>query len=262
MQGSEVTVPDLTDMTQQNAESALTDQKLKVGQIQKMANNRYDSGHVISSTPKKGQSVKSGSTVDLLISTGQKKYKIKDYTDQAYSDVSRTLRQKGLTVKRQYENSDTVAAGLIMDQDIDAGKSVVPSKTTITLTVSSGKPSFALRNLSDYTQQAVQDYAAEAGLTVSFTEEYSNSIQAGLVIRQSPGSGTTMQAGDHISVVLSSGPRETVEKPVAPSSSSVSETTSSSESSSSESSSSSAESSQSSSSSSSSASAATERNAK
>lgn len=224
IQGSEVSVPDLTDMTQQNAEDVLTDKNLKVGTIQKTASNQYDSGHVIRSTPVKGLRVKSGSTVDLTVSTGQKKYRIKDYTDQVYSDVSRQLRQKGLTVKRKYQSSTTVDAGTILNQSIDAGKNVVPSKTTITLTVSSGKPTFAVRDLSDYTQQAVQDYAAEAGLMVTFSEEYSTSIQTGLVIRQSPASGTMVQAGDRLNVVLSKGPRAPVVQP----SESVSETPSSS----------------------------------
>ena len=93
----------------------------------------------------------------------------------------------------------------ILDQSIAAGEKVVPSKTTITLTVSSGKPSITLRNLSNYTKQAVQDYVDDVGLTVTFSEDYSNTIDEGLVISQSPGSGASIQEGANINVVLSKG---------------------------------------------------------
>ncbi|BCX30051.1 protein kinase [Latilactobacillus curvatus] len=205
MQGSEVTVPDVTDMTQENATAALTADKLKVGKIQKTTSNKYSKGHVILSTPGKGMHVKSGSTVDLTISTGRKKYEIEDYTDKPFTDVSTLLKQKGLTVVRKYQSSRSVASGLILDQSIAAGEKVVPSKTTITLTVSSGKPSITLRNLSNYTKQAVQDYVDDVGLTVTFSEDYSNTIDEGLVISQSPGSGASIQEGANINVVLSKG---------------------------------------------------------
>lgn len=205
MQGSEVTVPDVTDMTQENATAALTGDKLKVGKIQKTTSNKYSKGHVILSTPGKGMHVKSGSTVDLTISTGRKKYEIEDYTDKPFTDVSTLLKQKGLTVVRKYQSSRSVASGLILDQSIAAGEKVVPSKTTITLTVSSGKPSITLRNLSNYTKQAVQDYVDDVGLTVTFSEDYSNTIDEGLVISQSPGSGASIQEGANINVVLSKG---------------------------------------------------------
>ncbi|WP_424349764.1 Stk1 family PASTA domain-containing Ser/Thr kinase [Latilactobacillus sp. 5-91] len=207
VQGSEVTVPDLTDMTQQNAESALTDKKLKVGTVQKTTSQKYSKGHVIRTTPKAGLSVKSRSTVNLIVSSGRQKFEIKDYTNQGYSEVRDALKDKGLTVKRKYQSSTEVSPGLIIDQSIAAGKKVVPSKTTITLTVSSGKPGFALHNLSNYTKQGIQEYAAQNGLTVIFSEEYSSSISEGMVISQSPASGTMVQEGDSVSVILSKGER-------------------------------------------------------
>ena len=115
------------------------------------------------------------------------------------------IETKGLTVVRKYQSSRSVASGLVLDQSIAAGEKVVPSKTTITLTVSSGKPSITLRNLSNYTKQAVQDYVDDVGLTVTFSEDYSNTIDEGLVISQSPGSGASIQEGANINVVLSKG---------------------------------------------------------
>ena len=241
VQGSDVTVPDLTDMTQQNAESALTDKKLKVGTVQKTTSQKYSKGHVIRTTPKAGLSVKSRSTVDLIVSSGRQKFEIKDYTNQDYNDVQEALKAKGFSVKRKYQSSTEVSPGLIIDQSIAAGKKVVPSKTTITLTVSSGKPSFALHNLSNYTKQGIQAYAAQNGLTVSFSEEYSASISEGMVISQSPASGTMVQEGDSVSVILSKGERPVEHNSVETSSSnsnaesSASESSQSSESSASES---------------------------
>ncbi|KRM23976.1 Stk1 family PASTA domain-containing Ser/Thr kinase [Latilactobacillus graminis] len=205
MQGSEVTVPDVTDMTQENAVSALAAEKLKVGQIRKTTSNKYSKGHVILSTPDKGMHVKSGSTVDLTVSTGRKKYQIKDYTDKVFTDINKMLSKKGLTVVRRYQSSRSVEPGVILSQNIAAGKKVVPSKTTIILTVSSGKPNITLENLSNYTKQAVQEYVANVGLTASFSEDYSNTVDEGLVISQSPGSGAAVQEGTNVNIVLSKG---------------------------------------------------------
>ncbi|WP_179395588.1 Stk1 family PASTA domain-containing Ser/Thr kinase [Lacticaseibacillus absianus] len=202
----DATVPDLRGMTRTQAVGALTNADLELGSVTRKASESVDKDHVISSDPGQAASVKSGSKVDLVLSSGPKRYTLKDYVGLDYVDVAGDLRDRGFTVKKKEESSDTVAAGEIMAQSLDAGKKVVVKGTTITLTVSSGTKTFAMANLSNQTKAQVEAYAENHGLTLTFNDaDYSDSVASGNVVDQSPSAGTDMSKGDTLRVTLSKG---------------------------------------------------------
>ncbi len=134
---ADVKVPDVIGMTQADATTKLTDSKLNVGTVKKSASSKYAKGEVMVTTPEAGDSVKSDSDVDLVISSGVKKVKVDDYEGDVYADVAAELRAQGFTVKKRTVTRDSADAfsGQILSQSIKAGKKVVPGETTIKLTV-------------------------------------------------------------------------------------------------------------------------------
>ncbi|ERL65580.1 Stk1 family PASTA domain-containing Ser/Thr kinase [Schleiferilactobacillus shenzhenensis] len=205
----DVKVPDLAGLTQEQAETTLKNADLTIGTVEKEYSSSVAKGDVIRSIPARGQVIKQGNTINLVVSRGKKGYKLGEYVGDAYATVAERLRAQKITVKREYANSADVAPGEIMRQSPKAGKTVIPGSDTVTLTVSRGKKQIVLRDLSNYTKKSVQDYADENGLNVTFHQGYSDTVTAGLVMSQDPAAGTSVTADTNIVVVLSQGAKPT-----------------------------------------------------
>lgn len=204
----EVTIPDLSGMTESQAERELTKLKLKVGKITEEANEKIAEGKVIRSDPKEDKEVKENSAVDLFISSGKKTVKFGNYVGDNYQEVKAKLVRQGYKVNYTEESSDSVTSGSIISQDLDSDSEVIPSETTVSFVVSSGEQGQTLIDFAGYSKKGVQDYATSLGLKVTFTEEFSDEITTGQVISQEPKAGSTVYSGNSISAVISKGPKE------------------------------------------------------
>ncbi|WP_035452454.1 Stk1 family PASTA domain-containing Ser/Thr kinase [Agrilactobacillus composti] len=203
----DVTIPDLSGMSQTQAESTLGDNHLQVGDVAQQHDDNVQKNRVIKTIPNKGMVVKENSRVGLLISLGPKKIEVANYVGKNYTDVAKTLKKLGFTVRKTTVTSNDYAAGQITKQDVPDGKKVIPRDTIITFTVSTGEAVINMRDLTNYTQKSVQDYANENGLNVSFSSAYSDTVEKGLVISQSPSAGTPISREANIKVSLSLGKR-------------------------------------------------------
>ena len=203
----EVTIPDLSGMTESQAERELTKLKLKVGKITEEANEKIAEGKVIRSDPKEDKGVKENSAVDLFISSGKKTVKFGNYVGDNYQEVKAKLVRQGYKVDYTEESSDSVTSGSIISQDLDSDSEVIPSETTVSFVISSGEQGQTLIDFAGYSKKGVQDYATSLGLKVTFTEEFSDEITTGQVISQEPKAGSTVYSGNSISAVISKGPK-------------------------------------------------------
>lgn len=204
----EVEVPSLAGLTESEAASALAERNLVIGEVTEQNSEEVEGGLVIRSSPDSGATLREGATVNLYISIGQELFELEDYEGQGYEDVRAQLTTQGFTVESEEENSDTIEAGSIIDQDIEPGEEVIPGDTVITFTVSTGRESFELRDLSGFSEAGVDAYVEEIGLSVSSTSEPSDEVPEGQVISQSPEPGTTVYSDSRISLVYSTGPEE------------------------------------------------------
>ena len=204
----DVTVPNLTDMTENEATKALSEKQLLLGEVTEEENNDIEEGHIIKSKPKAGLSVKENTLIDIVISSGKITVKFLDYTGKSYEEVSAKLIEQNFTVEREDQSSDTIAPGLIISQDIDEDEEVSPEETTVKFVVSTGQAGFEMRDLSGYSEKSVKDYVNDNGLNVTITKEYSKEVANGQVLSQDPGQGTILYPGANISVVISQGPEE------------------------------------------------------
>ena len=134
-----LTVPDLTNKTQADAEQALT----SIGLLVLVDNTRFSdeiaSGNVITTNPGAGSSVHEGDTITLYISQGQNSQQVQvpDTQGKYKDDAVTILSNSGLYVYVASEPSDTVAENLVIRHDIPPGSSV-QTGSAITITVSTG----------------------------------------------------------------------------------------------------------------------------
>ncbi|KRL93080.1 Stk1 family PASTA domain-containing Ser/Thr kinase [Levilactobacillus hammesii] len=198
-------VPNVVGDKEAAARSALVTAKLKVGTVHKTASDKVKVHRVVRTEPRSGTQLKQKTVVDLWISTGPKRYKLANYQGDSYASTAAKLEALGFTVRRESVHSTSVPAGKIMQQSTAAGSNVVPSKTTLTFTVSTGSETVTLADLTNKTKRQAQNYATDHNLNLAFQYAYSNDVDKGRVIRQSPGEGAVVQEGDEITLTMSRG---------------------------------------------------------
>lgn len=131
-----VNVPPVVGTTESNATSSLSALKL-------IPNKTYDysddipAGEVISQNPEAGTTVEEGTTVTLVISQGKKSVTVPAVKGMEADAGKAELENAGLVAEIKEEFSDSVAAGLIIDQSVAEGKTV-STGTVVTITVSKG----------------------------------------------------------------------------------------------------------------------------
>lgn len=214
----EVKVPDVAGMELEDAVEELEKLGFVIGETKEVPDEEIEEGFIVRTDPKAGKLVKEGTLIDLFQSKGKEKFELLDYTGQSYADVFELLKDDFKHIIKNEVNDDTVPAGEIMEQSIEAGKEVVPEDTILEFTVSLGPVIVKLKDLTGYNEKGLEEYAASVGLFIDSTKtEYHDTIAEGLVISQDPKAGTELKKGDKVSVVLSKGkkvipPKDVVEE--------------------------------------------------
>lgn len=210
-----VNVPDVSGKEYDDAVLALVDAGLEVGETIETPDEEFKEGEVIKTSPKAGREVKKGSVIDIYLSTGEEKFVMSDYTGRPYEDILTLLNDEDFKEIRKEMVTSDEEPGTIIEQDPSPGSEVVPSETTVTFTVSQGAERITLRDLRGYNKKGLESYEESTGLTIdSSAEEYSNEVDAGLVISQEPAAGTELKKGDTVKVVISKGEKEIPPKTV------------------------------------------------
>ncbi len=120
-------------------------------------------------------------------------------------EAKKKLNEQGLGYKASNQSSTTVEAGLVIQQQTRAG-TMVEKNSTIIVVVSIGPESVTIPNVVGYKQAEATVAIENLGLTVgSVQEEYSDTQEAGKVIRLDPEIGSSVAPGTKITIVVSKG---------------------------------------------------------
>ena len=153
-----LTVPDLTNRTQEDAEQAIRSMGLQVSVDNTRYSDSVEAGRVITTNPGAGSSVHEGDMISLYISQGEdiQSIKVPDTQGKYKDDAVTMLTNSGLYVYVASEPSDTVPENLVIRQDPAPGSSV-KTGSSITITVSTGPENAVVLNPGEGQNQAVQD---------------------------------------------------------------------------------------------------------
>ncbi|WP_099974906.1 Stk1 family PASTA domain-containing Ser/Thr kinase [Lactobacillus terrae] len=205
----ETSIPDIQNLTLKQSKVMLSASNLKVGQVQKENSDTIEAGHVIKTIPAKGVKLKNNSSVDLIVSLGAKFYKMPNLVGKDYDDVSDNLTKRGFKIKKKYVTTLEYNAGEIVKQSIKSGTKVKPKDKSLTITIakSSAKTveTITLKNLVGSTLSSAQSYAEYAGINLNVTYDYSDTVENGTIISQSPSANATINQGSTVTVVVSKG---------------------------------------------------------
>jgi beta-lactam-binding protein with PASTA domain len=206
-ESKKIKVPRVVDLTEAQAKRAIIDADLKVGAIENKSSDTIADDHVISENPVAGTFVSRDSKVNLVISEG-KKVTVPELVGLNLGKAKTKIVEADLNVGAISEQfSTTVAADHVIGQDPEAGKRE-KRHTRVDLVVSKGPPKTGVTvpNVVGLTQTAASTAITGAGLTVgTVTTQSSATVAAGLVISESPVSGTSVASGSAVNFVVSSG---------------------------------------------------------
>ena len=135
---AQVTVPDLSNTTPEEAEAELAKYKLTGKSGNSEPSDDVEVGHVCRQSPNAGTSAKAGDTITYYLSSGPNEVEVPNVSGYSENNAKSALKSAGFTnVSVVYENSDTVTSGLVVRTDPSAGTKTAANQT-ITVTVSSG----------------------------------------------------------------------------------------------------------------------------
>ncbi len=222
-QVQQVAVPQVIGDTEEVATNKLEGQQLEVEVERVKGPDDSSVGEVTNQDPPAGQQVEVGSTVVVEVNVGPDQAEIPgNLVGVSLQEAREALADAGFTnirsVEAQQEPADARAAE-VLDVDPSAG-SEVALDTEITLTVATGQA-----EVPDWTtlnEPGVRREAERLGFTdVQFTEDESDEVPAGQVIRTDPEAGTVVDRSERITVVIATAPEapqpsETPEEPEEP----------------------------------------------
>lgn len=136
-----LTVPELANVSQEDAQKALTSMGLQVVVDNSRYSDTVQAGYVITSNPGAGSGVKAGDSVTLYVSQGPEAsmVEVPDVRNHYVDDASTVLTSLGLYVYITEVEDANVEKGLVISQDVEPGSSV-STGTAVTITVSVGSP--------------------------------------------------------------------------------------------------------------------------
>ncbi|MHB1139444.1 MAG: Stk1 family PASTA domain-containing Ser/Thr kinase [Microthrixaceae bacterium] len=203
-----VTVPSVVGLPQAEAEQRVKDADL-VPKVTDGPSATVAVGSVISQDPGKDAEVESGSTVELVVSTGAETIEVPDLATLTQAAAEKALTDLGLVPDVQAEENADVAPGTVIRQNPPALTPVPPgSPVTVVVATEVGTvvvPGGLVGSPLAQAQAAIQ----AAGLRFQTADEQpSDSVREGSVISVDPGSGTTVDKNSTVRIVVSTGPEQ------------------------------------------------------
>lgn len=139
------------------------------------------------------------------------KIPVPDVIGKTEDEAKEALNKLGLGYKPSYQPSTTVEKGKVIAQGTKEG-TLVAKNTTITLTVSSGPDSVSVTSVVGMTEAKATSALKSSGFTVTVEYDYSDTVDQGIVISQSPAASSQVSAGDDITITVSQGKKVTYAK--------------------------------------------------
>ena len=127
-----------------------------------------------------------------------------DIVGRTVEDARNDLTRLGLKSEVEYEESETVDAGVVIRANADKGSEIAKG-STVTLTASAGSKGIEVPSVTGSSYRDAESGLTAQGFAVTKEEGYSNDVPEGYVIAQVPDAGTMVSRGTNVTVTVSIG---------------------------------------------------------
>lgn len=207
----EVQVPDLLGKSEEEGKKIIEDLGLVFNVRDRVYDDEHEEGQIIEQSVAEGTSLKekSDTPIEVIVSKGVREIKVPNLVDNFEIDAAVILNDRELKEgKVSHEYSDTVAKGKIISQSPEKDTPAEPGDA-VDYTVSDG-PQIRYSVVPAVT--GVDLATARGSIERSgfvfgrADEDYSETVESGIVIYQSYPAGQQAESGSVISVTVSLGP--------------------------------------------------------
>jgi beta-lactam-binding protein with PASTA domain/predicted Ser/Thr protein kinase len=205
----EVLVPAIAGLRQGQAIKELEDAGLKVTVDQEFS-DKVAKDLAIRTLPREATKVTRGTRVRLFVSSGPEQLTVPDVTGLSRDSAESRLRDEGFGVSVSEQESDEPEEDVIAQSP--AGGTELARGETVTITVSTGRPQADVPDVIGLSESSAASRLKSAGLKpVTQERTVTDPSQDGKVVEQRPGSGTQLDKGAEVVIVI--GVVEVVEPP-------------------------------------------------
>jgi serine/threonine-protein kinase len=164
------------------------------------------SGEVIRSSPAAGASIRTRTKVVLITSKGPELLLVPDTSGDTESQARSAIQKGGFVFDSKMLYSDTVDKGRVIDQNPSGGTTLVRG-SKITVHISAGPAPVQIPTLAGQPATDAQVALENLGFTVTVSQQFSDTVQAGDVIGTEPSAGAKAPKGSGVTLVVSKGPQ-------------------------------------------------------
>lgn len=203
--GTHSTVPELLGIPVADAQASLTEVSLGFS-VERAWNAAVPEGDVVDAQPLPGTSVAHGTNVLLIVSKGPERYEVPRIVGLTVSEAKAALSAVKLTLGAKDSRYDeSAAAGVILSTNPEAGMVAQPGDA-VDYVLSKGPAPIPVPAVKGLSLDAADVALRDAGFTTTSATAFDDNVSSGSVIRTEPGSGTKLQRGSHVKIVVSKGP--------------------------------------------------------
>ncbi len=148
-----------------------------------------------------------GSTQETELPSNTGYQNMPDVIGVNVEDAKKALSALGFIPELVYEESATIDKDVIIRTNVEK-ETALPVGSKVVLTVSSGVQGIVVPNVLGLTYQEANSKLITAGFLVNRTESYSDTVEKGKIISQTPIAETKAPAGNVITVTVSLGKEE------------------------------------------------------
>ena len=204
----EVDVPNVVGMPVDQAQGRLGDAGLVVRIAEGHYSTKVEADHVLRVEPAEGTTVEKGDRVTLVPSLGPRPVPVPDLIGKTLPKARELLRDADLHVgKVTKDYNERYEEGLVVHQGVKADNDA-PVGSDIDLVISKGPTPVPVPKVVGLKQSEATAALQAEGFGVSASEAFSENVDKGVVISQTPAQGTEYQPGNSVSIVVSKGPPE------------------------------------------------------
>ena len=194
----DITVPDVSKLSQVDAERKLEDMGFVVDlEVEEQSSDTVDEGLVIGTDPAIGRTVKEGTTVKLIVSTGEQTYVVENLTGRNYKEEKGKLEVYGLEViieQRTVSDDTDYDSEEIIGQSVDPGTELKKGDK-ITLYIPKIEEKYPDMVGEGWTVAEAEEWAKEKGIVLEVIEQETNDYEPGTIISQSRGTDSVVVEG-------------------------------------------------------------------
>ena len=207
---SEVQLPKLIEMSKDDAQKIIDDNKLVMEVQSEEYNKDIPEGIIISQNPeyKEKYNIKEGSIIKVVVSKGAEKSIVPKVIGDKKEDAIEELETAKFKVEIEEITSKTVEEGYVVEQSVEADTEAFAGDTIkISVSKGTGIKQITVPSVVTLDEETAKKTLLDKGFVVNIVPDQDDSRNNGVVLKQSLDVGTVVDEGSEITITVNKKPK-------------------------------------------------------